>query len=168
MQHPSKDSPADESPSSSPPRPTSGDPPSPTPAPTPTPAQATGGEGSGSGGVSGVAVAGGAVGVGGSVEKAVDPSGGSGEGTKRKRKPSDVIDPPSGTPKCDVCLKEFASWKAAFGHMRAHPNRQYRGFFKPPDFSSTSTAPAQEVPADQAQGIKKNKKSYNYFFKKKI
>lgn len=73
-----------------------------------------------------------------------------GDGTiKKKRKPSNIIDPPKGKPICEICHKEFSGWKAAFGHMRAHPNRGYRGFFKPPDFSSSSSS--QQVPTQHHQ-----------------
>ncbi|XP_061346028.1 uncharacterized protein LOC133291734 [Gastrolobium bilobum] len=61
------------------------------------------------------------------------------EGRGKKRKPSDVRDPPSGTPACPICHREFLTWKGAFGHMRKHPDRNYRGFFKPPHFESPST-----------------------------
>ncbi|CAJ1930650.1 unnamed protein product [Sphenostylis stenocarpa] len=57
----------------------------------------------------------------------------------KKRKTSIVRDPPMGKPTCPLCFKEFPSWKGAFGHMRAHPDRDYRGFFKPPAFGSPSS-----------------------------
>ncbi|KAF7809592.1 ubiquitin domain-containing protein DSK2a-like isoform X1 [Senna tora] len=57
---------------------------------------------------------------------------------KQKRKASEPRDTPAGKPTCQVCGKEFGSWKSAFGHMRAHPKRHYRGFFEPPSFSSSS------------------------------
>ncbi|MED6133788.1 hypothetical protein PIB30_031449 [Stylosanthes scabra] len=79
-----------------------------------------------------------AVGVGG--ERAVLGEVGSGGvgaiGGGRKRKASEVKDPPRGTPTCPVCNKTFGSWKGAFGHMRKHPERQYRGFFRPPTFDA--------------------------------
>ncbi|XP_073220436.1 uncharacterized protein [Cicer arietinum] len=58
----------------------------------------------------------------------------------KKRKSNDVKDPPPGKPTCPECKREFFTWKAAFGHMRKHPNRAHRGFFPPPVFSSSSTA----------------------------
>ncbi|KAK7367207.1 hypothetical protein VNO80_09216 [Phaseolus coccineus] len=57
----------------------------------------------------------------------------------KKRKTSIVRDPPTGKPTCPLCRKEFPTWKGAFGHMRAHPDRDYRGFFKPPVFGSPSS-----------------------------
>lgn len=63
----------------------------------------------------------------------------------KKRKNTQVKNPPSGKPICPECKKEFSTWKAAFGHMRKHPERTHRGFFPPPTFksnySSTNIAP---------------------------
>jgi len=96
------------------------------------------GVGGGSGGENGN---GGDVSGGGGVPPvAVVESGGVREGVMgKKRKTSVVRDPPTGKPTCALCLKEFPTWKGAFGHMRAHPDRDYRGFFKPPVFGSTSS-----------------------------
>jgi hypothetical protein len=61
----------------------------------------------------------------------------------KKRKCNPIRDPPAGKPKCPECHKEFASWRAAFGHMRTHPERPHRGFFPPPTF--TPTAPVAAI-----------------------
>ncbi|XP_016199014.1 uncharacterized protein LOC107639974 [Arachis ipaensis] len=63
-------------------------------------------------------------------------------GPIKRRKASEIMDPPSGTPTCPICSKTFSSWKGAFGHMRKHPDRQYRGFFKPPTFAPSSSKAA--------------------------
>ncbi|XP_022977283.1 uncharacterized protein LOC111477651 [Cucurbita maxima] len=55
----------------------------------------------------------------------------SGSGHKGKKK-GELIDPPSTDPKCATCGKAFGSWKAVFGHLRSHPERDYRGAFPPP------------------------------------
>ncbi|KAJ6995665.1 hypothetical protein NC653_012498 [Populus alba x Populus x berolinensis] len=36
---------------------------------------------------------------------------------------------PDSEPTCSTCGRTFASWKAVFGHMRAHPDRGWRGAF---------------------------------------
>ncbi|OIV94885.1 hypothetical protein TanjilG_22083 [Lupinus angustifolius] len=95
-------------------------------------------------------------GIGASMAVAVGGAGGSmvvvqgsvgagrdqGRASGKRRKVSDVKDPPSGKPTCPLCHKEFQSWKGAFGHMRKHPERQYRGFHKPPSFSTPLSLPA--------------------------
>lgn len=70
--------------------------------------------------------------------------GGKGSGSK-KRKSNQVKDPPRGTPTCPECKRQFATWKAAFGHMRKHPERRHRGFFPPPTFESPQVPPAEGI-----------------------
>ncbi|MED6133787.1 hypothetical protein PIB30_031448 [Stylosanthes scabra] len=73
-------------------------------------------------------------------------------GLKRRRKAPQIKDPPTGAPICPVCNKTFHCWKAAFGHMRTHPDREYRGFFRPPNFSSSLPAPATGQAAGGGEG----------------
>lgn len=122
-----------------------------------------GGGGSGSGG--GLSLGGGgsggtslALAVGGGPMTVVqEPPAGEGRG--KKRKGSEVKDPPSGKPSCPLCFKEFSSWKGAFGHMRKHPDREYRGFYKPP-VSTPSSAARESLGGDQ--GINNQKPKHIY------
>ncbi|KAJ6928377.1 hypothetical protein NC652_012469 [Populus alba x Populus x berolinensis] len=92
--------------------------------------------------------------IGGSGTTVVDPSvaatGVAGEGSSlrkrsgkgeessphvsKKAKAEMDINPDS-EPTCSTCGRTFASWKAVFGHMRAHPDRGWRGAFPPPQWS---------------------------------
>ncbi|KAL1215620.1 Zinc finger protein ZAT3 [Cardamine amara subsp. amara] len=69
-----------------------------------------------------------------------DQAGGSGEGETKKprRKASALTNPPPGPPECNVCGRGFGSWKAVFGHLRSHKDRNYLGFSPPPTFSAAA------------------------------
>ncbi|CAH8344271.1 unnamed protein product [Eruca vesicaria subsp. sativa] len=58
----------------------------------------------------------------------------------RKKGSSKLINPPDGPPKCNICGKTFLSWKAVFGHLRAHKDRGYHGFSPPPTFNAAVAA----------------------------
>ncbi|GAU29822.1 hypothetical protein TSUD_223680 [Trifolium subterraneum] len=74
----------------------------------------------------------------------------------KKRKYNPVRDPPAGKPTCPECKKEFASWRAAFGHMRKHPERAHRGFFPPPTFTPTAPVAGIHVTEDNGGPSKVN------------
>ncbi|RRT67810.1 hypothetical protein B296_00038904 [Ensete ventricosum] len=59
----------------------------------------------------------------------------------------------SGIPTCPECGKTFASDKALFGHLRCHPERDYRGANPPADARKPDGGPssARDLPAEKWQ-----------------
>lgn len=79
---------------------------------------------------------------------------GAGSSGAKPRKPQEFDAPDVASP-CSVCGRRFGSWKALFGHMRSHPEREWRGIHPPPKFNREGTPPEG---ADDGQGTDENVK----------
>ncbi|PON50007.1 Zinc finger, C2H [Parasponia andersonii] len=98
----------------------------------------------GLGGAGGIQVGGSAEGSG-AVHHEV--GGERGPGGRPKRKATEIVAPAGVAPVCSVCRRDFGSWKALFGHMRSHPNREWRGAFPPPVAQKPAAEGDQGPPA---------------------
>ncbi|XP_018438160.1 zinc finger protein ZAT2 [Raphanus sativus] len=73
-------------------------------------------------------------------------------GSSSSPRPKPDPDAPLITEPCKVCGRKFWSSKALHGHMRSHPERQWRGINPPPNHQPTVTAaPPVSVTAEGGQ-----------------
>ncbi|KAI3834538.1 hypothetical protein MKW92_015114 [Papaver armeniacum] len=71
----------------------------------------------------------------------------------KSTKKQDANAPPNNNIRpCSECGRQFWSWKALFGHMRCHPERQWRGINPPPNYRKSVPLPLPP-PSTEQQGL---------------